>query len=319
MPDTFWPTIAQVSATFAGLVFVGFSIYLGNVSQAMNEVKQALPQAEESIMGLIHVSVWTNLLFYWLPLLLALTYIVGQPVAQIGFVFFLLFFAIALSFVYRLERVTKQMDCLRLSLTNALRVEIASPRKQMWWRIRIGKLVIAFAFLTGGGLYLASLFSFLPSAEELLKHWAMLGLVAGSLFSLIDLAIFRLDNIFFSNLDQLLDRMKEQEHRIRDRMAKVSSDFEELGRLLNDQPNGFRAVYSPYYERLQQSFNLLSREIPSDQPHLRLVQEFFTLGPIISFSEMRDYNAALSELEAGVDDFSSRLEKLRNALQKQRI
>jgi hypothetical protein len=97
MLESFWTTIAQVSATFAGLVFVGFSIYLSNIREATDEIRRHLPESKEVLGSLMYLVVYSNLLFYWLPLLLSLTslaertYLVQMTAAKVVFISFLLF------------------------------------------------------------------------------------------------------------------------------------------------------------------------------------------------------------------------------------
>ena len=64
----FWATMAQVSATFVGLVFVGLSIYLTSIRAAVNEVEADLG-VEERSNRIMFVSVLSNLSFFVLPLI----------------------------------------------------------------------------------------------------------------------------------------------------------------------------------------------------------------------------------------------------------
>ena len=77
MSAEFWSTIAQISATLASLILVGYSIFLGNIYQATQDIGERLADARQVQRGLIQLAVFSNLLNYWLPLVIALSFLLA--------------------------------------------------------------------------------------------------------------------------------------------------------------------------------------------------------------------------------------------------
>jgi hypothetical protein len=198
MTEAFWTTIAQVSATFAGLVFVGFSIYLGNSREATAEVKRRLPESEEVFGSLIYIVVYSNLLFYWLPLLLSLTsltertYPAQLTAAKVVFVGSSLLLLLLFIFIYRLRPTRQQWQSIRNAAQISLnREHIASPsdtaaqqaekaerlqkarwlRRLIWWRMLTGQWLTVGNSLLILGLYFFYLFQ---GMERWLQVWAVI-------------------------------------------------------------------------------------------------------------------------------------------------
>ncbi len=55
--DIIFSLMAQISATFLTVVFVGFSFYLESIRQATDEVKKLVPSVEEAISSIVYVMV----------------------------------------------------------------------------------------------------------------------------------------------------------------------------------------------------------------------------------------------------------------------
>ena len=77
----FWVTIAQISATFTGLVFVGFSIYLKGIREAIDSIDQLFGSnngLQEKSSYLITSLALSNITFLLLPLITALSILSAQ-------------------------------------------------------------------------------------------------------------------------------------------------------------------------------------------------------------------------------------------------
>jgi hypothetical protein len=323
MTEAFWTTIAQVSATFAGLVFVGFSIYLGNSREATTEVKRSLPESEEVFGSLIYIVVYSNLLFYWLPLLLSVTslielaYPAQVAAARVMFLDSSLLSLLLFIFVYRLKPIRQQWQSIRDAAQISLnREHIASPsdtapqqaekaerlqkarwlRRKIWWRMLICQWLTVGNCLLILGLYL---FYLCQGLERWLQLWTVINLGIGVILSLTDLALFRPENVFFANLSRLVEQLESQARETRDLMEALSRPFEKLRSSLSEE---IRA-------NLDLKYQVLRSNIPEGEVSLPLVQEFKELGPIVSWGEIRWYSQGLSLLRGGVKDFAERVAK----------
>ncbi len=333
MTEAFWTTIAQVSATFAGLVFVGFSIYLGNVREATAEVKRGLPESEEAFGSLIYIVVYSNLLFYWLPLLLSLTsltertYPAQVTTAKVVFIRFLLLFLLLSGFAHQLKPVRQQWQRIRNAARISLKKEqLASlsgmlaqqkkaeglrkvrwQRRLIWWRMLTGQWLTAGNHLLILGLYLFYLFG---GMERWLQVWAVINLGMGVTLSLIDLALFQPENVFFANLSRLVELLESQAREICDLMEILSKQFEKMRPSLS-------SLNPETYTDLDGRYKVLRSQIPESGVSLPLVQEFRELGPIVSLAEIRGYSQGLSLLHGGVKDFMERLKRAEELLARQ--
>lgn len=301
MVEAFWTTIAQISATFAGLVFVGFSIYLINIREAMTEVKRSLPEAEEVLGSLIYSVIYSNLLFYWLPLLLSLTSLTERiypaqiTAAKVVFLCSWLLLLLLFGVLYKSRSVRQQWR----NIQNAARCpnpKARKPRSLIWGRMRGGQWLMAGNFLVVLGLYL---FHLLGGGEEGLQIWAIVNLGLGVTFGLIDLALFRPDNVFFTNLDRLIEQIESQARETCDLMETLSKKMEAIQPLLSEETCA----------DLNRRYELLRSQIPKGQISLPLVQEFKELGPIVSLAEIKGYSQGLSLLQEGVKDLMGRVEQ----------
>lgn len=326
--ESFWAIIAQVSATFAGLVFTGFSIYLGNIREATAEVKRKLPESREVSGGLIYIVVYSNLLFYWLPLLLSLTSLTERiypqtTAAKVVFIGSLLLFFLLFCALHKSGDVRQQWQSIRnaarhlnptpaadqhIEQEKAQRLRQAKRlRRQIWCRMRVGRSITAGNLLFILVLYLSHL---LRSIEEWLMIWGIVNLGLGVAFSLIDLALFRPDNIFFTNFDRLVEQLESQARDIRNLMETLSRQFEEM------QPS-LSSLSEETYADLDRRYKVLRNQIPESGTSLSLIQEFRELGPIASVAELRGYGSGLSLLRGGVKDFEERLGQAQEALAEQ--
>ena len=157
------------------------------------------------------------------------------------------------------------------------------------------------------GLYL---FYFFQGLERWLQVWAVMNLGIGVTLSLIDLALFRPDNVFFANLSRLVVLIESQARDIRDSMETLSKQFAEIQPSLSSLGEETRA-------RLNQKYQDLRKHIPEGGDSLPMVQEFRELGPIVSLAEIRGYVEGLSLLLGGVDDFETRIRQAQETLAKQ--
>jgi len=329
MTEAFWTTIAQVAATFAGLVFVGFSIYLGNIREAITEVKRSLPEAEEVLGNLIYIVVYSNLLFYWLPLLLSLTSLTeraypGQvTAAKVVFLGYLVLFLLLFIFIYRLKSIRQQWQSIRNAAQGSLKREHSASRNHtdaqqaekaerlrkarwlrrlIWWRMLTGQW-----FTVGNLLLLGLLYLFFQDTEIWLQVWAVINLGIGVTLSLIDLSLFRPQNVFFTNLSRLVELLESQARDIRDSMETLSKQFAEI------QPS-LSSLGADTYANLDRKYKVLRSQIPESGVSLPLVEEFRELGPIVSLEEIRGYSQGLSLLQGGVKDLIKRIKQAKDSL-----
>ncbi|MEM4725038.1 MAG: hypothetical protein QXP01_08520, partial [Candidatus Hadarchaeum sp.] len=268
-----------------------------------------LPEAEEVLGSLIYTVVYSSLLFYWLPLLLSLTSLTERiypaqiTAAKVVFLCSWLLLLLLFGVLYKSRSVRQQwrniQNAARCSNPKARRL-----RRLIWWRMRGGQWLTAGNFLVILGLYS---FHLLRGGEEGLQIWAMVNIGMGVTLGLIDLALLRPDNVFFTNLDRLVEQLESQAREIRDLMETLSKKMEAIQPFLSEE----------IYADLNRRYELLRSQIPKGRISLPLVQEFRELGPIVSLAEIKGYSQGLSLLQEGVKDLVGRVEQAKGLLARQ--
>jgi hypothetical protein len=120
----------------------------------------------------------------------------------------------------------------------------------------------------------------------------------------MDLALFRPDNVFFTNLNRLVERLESQARETRDLMETLSKQFEKLRPSLSEETCA----------NLDRKYQVLRSQIPEGEVSLPLVQEFKELGSIVCLAEIRGHSQGLSLLQEGVKDLAERVKRARETL-----
>jgi len=327
MKDTYWATIAQLAATFSGLVFVAFSIYLDNLRKAIDEIKLRLPEAKEVLGTSLYIVVLSNLLFYLLPLLLSLVILIEQPypsqvyTARAIFIAILTILLVFFSTLNKHRSIRQEWqsvqnasnhnyhfqaqygDIYRSERKEQMRLA-KSGRRFLHLRMRASRALMLSNFIVLLVLYILLLKT---GSHEWLQIWAITNLGLGVAFSFIDLALFRPENVFFERIDRQIEEFQSQGDEMRNLMTALSPQYSIL------QQQSYLA--SDISSDLSQRFNVLSNQLPPAGIPIPLVQEFIELGPIVTLTEIKGYGHALSQLRGGVIEFERRLKKAFEATQ----
>ncbi len=220
---TFWPTIAQVSATFAALVFVALPLYLGSIHSALTEVALKYP-LEENSSSLVYAAIWSNLSLFVLPLLISLSLILKLEHPQFRVAVSSLVFAglaallVSNVVLYRRRSTRSQLDLLR--------AENHGLGKYSSWRVSLGSLGVGALII---GTWLLFMLLQARAIESLAYSWlkaatlssVFLGLGVG----IFDLAVFNIDNIFFSLSEHFRQKIVDRERFLQAQMEKIEFIF----------------------------------------------------------------------------------------------
>lgn len=302
--STFWSTMAEVSATFVGLVFVGLSLYLAGIRTAVSEMEAELGMEEQS-SRVMFVSVLSNLVFFVLPLIASLSLIaqtrLGTPsLFWLSAIICLLLLGALLCGHENGE--TRQQVKLILSESaqgKALRLRLEYAK----WLLYL--VVLIYVVL------LAAIFGWPPisQAEDWLKGAVFLSIVFGLICGVLDLILFDVDNILFHVSDRARDRLGRMQYDLKTEMQGVeilyhqydavirgSGYQDELLRLMRDpgviamlNPTRIQEQAQAEQVAIRSAYNRLREEIPIDG-EVEIVRQFRTKGKVVTYADMRTLN-----------------------------
>ncbi|RLF81513.1 hypothetical protein DRN32_00730 [Thermococci archaeon] len=324
-PD-FWITIAQVSATFVGLVFVGLSIYLTSIRAAANEVEADLGMVEQS-SRVMFVSVLSNLSFFVLPVIASLSLIAQQSRLDVPNLFWLSSVICLLLYCVLLwgHENNKTRQQVRLILSE--RAE--GSKKLLHWRVEVGKwplyllvpiyIVLLAVILVGQPPIL--------KAEDWLEGVTLFSIALGLSYGILDLILFDVKNILFRVSDRVRGYVERVQHDLQRQAQEVeqlyheyetiiqSHDYqEELERLAHDpriismlSPTGVQEQVQAEQARIRSQYNRLREEIPADG-EAKLVQQIKAKGQILTYAEIKMFREQTECLFRDISSYKDLLE-----------
>ena len=322
MDPTFWSTMAEVSATFVGLVFVGLSLYLGSSRAAVNEM-EAEPGMEEQSSRIMFVSVLSNLAFFVLPLVASLALInrvtpSDHSLFGLSTTVYLLLLG-TLLWGYESPQSRQQV---KLVLSENARGKVLRLRLEyIKWLLYL--IVLIYVLL------LSATFGWLPfsNAEDWLKGLAFFSTVFGLGCGVGDLIVFDVDNILFRVPERVEERLEHTQQELRAVMKEIeglyrkyevlvqSPEYQELLRQMMHNP-GVIAVLNPTRIRgqiqaeqiaIRSTYNRLREEIPAEG-EVEVIQQFRTKGKVVTYADMRILKRQLELLSQEADAFKKLLE-----------
>jgi len=191
MNTEFWSIIAQVSATFVGLVFVGQVFYISNIKDAVEmQIIESYGFVEISTSAMI-LCISTNLILFLYPLLVSLCLITTQSTTN--FVFWEIFWLVILTallyfvtYIYSKTRAQFHIKGINSSTSNLIMS-----------RLKWGQHLIYFGILLVVGLLIQFKLLAITVSEQFLQ-FTVIGLSCIGLgLSAFDLVAFDKKNILF--------------------------------------------------------------------------------------------------------------------------
>lgn len=326
----FWATMAQVSATFVGLVFVGLSIYLTSIRAAVNEIEADLG-VEERSNRIMFVSVLSNLSFFVLPLIASLSLVAQQSRLDIPNPFWLssvicLLLLCVLLWGHENNETRQQV---RLTLSEG----VERSKKLLYWRIKVGKwllylLVPIYVVLLAAILVGPPPFS---KAEDSLEGVTYFSIVLGLSCGILDLILFDVNNILFCVSDRVRERVKRMQYDLQTTMQEVewlyheyetiiqSHEYqEELERLMHDphvilmlSPTRVQEQAQAEQARIHSQYKKLREEIPADG-EAKVVRQIKAEGEIVTYADIKMFREQSKSLFRDISSYKDLLvDKLR--------
>jgi hypothetical protein len=300
----FWITVAQVSATFVGLVFVGFSIYLTGIRRAVDEVKTELGLEEQSTRVMI-VSVLSNLSFFILPLITSLALIAQQRWPDdISITVYFFWFTCALLLCTllwgRYSSTTRQQ--MKLVLSERLGKGMHLRVRSCWW---LYLLVLAHAGLLW--LILTKPFDREAFLRAILQATTYASIVSGLACGIWDLMLFDVDNVLFRVSEKMRDRIKDLNRGLQSQMQHVrflyqkyetglrSPKYEEELNRVKEDPHVSAVLDTAHIrehakaeqDAIHSSYKELCEQIPANCEEADLIQRIRAKGEIITYADLR--------------------------------
>jgi hypothetical protein len=204
---TYWTTLAQVSATFTGLIFVGLVFYLEHINEAIKEVKQKL-QVVETSSSLLNAIVLSSLILFLLPLATSFTFILeGEyPIYRPFFRFLLI-----------VINTCALIVAIVLSLAPGLRLFSSTQNqhlpsiRRVNLRIWFGNVSILFVVLCMFVLIIPQFWFEQGWELSMMKLVSGISIGVGLFLSIFDLRLFDTNHIFFQVTDNVRAVIKVQE------------------------------------------------------------------------------------------------------------
>jgi len=317
---TFWPTMAQVSATFIGLVFVALSIYLESIRSAVREIQSKYPLKENS-SRLMYSAILSNLSLFILPLLASLTLILEQEHPQVQFALSLSVGAILTAIFFLdllLYRSRTAQEQFRL-----LRSESRVSRKLLQSRVLLGAWGLPVTAVTYGGLLFALQSPQAMSwAISLLKIVALLSVVIGLGIGLFDLVVFSPRNILFRISENLRRKTLDRERTLKKRMNKIDYVWTRWRDLASDpqfryrirqtasamglDPDAAERQLDESWEKNASIYNALRTAIPSVE-HCAFAERILSGAEVLTLKELQAMTEEVERLFKVATEFLDRL------------
>jgi hypothetical protein len=207
---TYWTTMAQVSATFTGLIFVGLVFYLEHINEAIKEVKQKF-QVNESSSSLLNTIVLSNMILFSLPLATSFTLILEGEYPAYQLTFRILLLSInSLALIVAIVLIFASGLRLFSSTQNHNLPSVRRVNRRIWFG-SISILVVVVCMFT--------LVFFQFQGERgwelsVMKVISGISIGTGLFLSIFDLQLFNTNHIFFEVTDDLRAIIKVREIQI---------------------------------------------------------------------------------------------------------
>jgi len=307
--------MAEVSATFAALVFAGLAFYLESIREAVSKVEADLGMQEQPSRVMV-VSVLSNLSFFVLPFIASISLIVKEDIPNI----FWLDFAIGCVMVGALLRGFLNKKTLQqVRLTWKIGNRLAS-------RLILGGIGLVL-FVALHYVLLAAILEGLPwfsqisQPVDVLKAVTFCSILLGLACGIIDLILFDTDSILFQVTDRIQERLNrwqrdfhvmvqraEQLHR-KYESTMQSSEF--LAYLEDMKRNASMAMLDPHRIDVQvreeksgirATYNRIHREVPEDC-EAKCIRQFRAKGEIVTYADLRRLKAQKELLSEDIKGF----------------
>ncbi len=328
--------MAQVSATFTGLIFVGLVFYLEHINEAIKEIKQKY-QVVESSSSLLNNVVLSSLILFSLPLAISFTLILEGEYPASNLIFRIIF--LTLNTCALMMSITLTLNPrLRLFSSNLHHLpSIQRVNRRIW----IGNLSVLLVTLS---MFVLIFLRFLgEQGWELsaMKVVAGASIGAGLFISIFDLRLFNTNHIFFEITDNLRAAVKIQEIQIQNicrhtgtlvnnccvlltdkKMAKISiRRAKQEGYPISELPGATEREQKYWKER----FQALRERIP-DQEHLNCTIFLFQRVSVATLKELNDMGEELDFISRNLDNlqdeislYIQKLESYRSDLENQQF
>lgn len=313
---TYWTTMAQVSATFTGLIFVGLVFYLEHINEAIKEVKHRY-QVTETSSSLINNIVLQSMILFSLPLATSFTLILeGEyPIYQSVFrviLLIIIFFALIALRSFRAPELK-----LFSAESNHKRSSVQAVNR----RIKFGSISVLLVALTM--IFMVVIQYVLQTGWELsiMKVLSGFSIGIGLALSIYDLQLFNTNHIFFKIEDDLREIIKVREVQIQNICRHAGVLLNNCCDLLSDKKmirvtvrrakqEGYPVSELPGAAEREQKFwqerfQSLREKIP-EQGHFEC-SDFLYKVSIATLKEISDMGHKLDFIEEEINNFQEEI------------
>lgn len=328
----FWSVIAQVSATFLGLIFVGVSVHLGNIREAIGKAEADLCVAEQSTR-IMFVSVLNSLTFFLMPLIASLSLLAQLSSFDIPeFMWLLLPFVSYLFLIGGLligYRNSKTRAQIRLIFERAIETKELLRKRVIWgeWLMYIFGLLYTGVLIVLVTLKPSSILSWEYGLEILTCFSIFLGLTLG----LLDLYFFQVKNILFEVSDKFWINAENKSRELKWKMLDVDSSYKSYEamvqqnayqKMLDQFPAHLNIFHEKYKELMLNEpgefcsrYNKLREDIPLDHLHqpkpLEQIKEKSGNNGILRYEDITIFRVQsellYTEIKLFLDELAQRL------------
>lgn len=253
MNENFWAIIAQVSATFVGLVFVGQTFHLSSIRDATERLTTSEYGLREKSSKVMIVCVALNLLLFLLPMLISLCLLSVKLGGTLWTWDLFWVFSLPMCFfaIFQFENKYLKSDVMNKETKNS------RTRNLLSRRLIFGKniVLISLALITVL-LFLMTLFN-LPNIEKYFEFITIFLLLTGLAFSVVDLIAFDLKNVLFQT-SEITQKMADA---FTEKITMEMTNIDELYNLYQE------ATESNRYQHWQ---NVRAQEILKIYPSMSL-------------------------------------------------
>lgn len=288
---TFWATIAKVSATFVGLVFIGISIYFSRIKDAIKEMSSYGFKEPPTIFPFM----LSNLIYFIVPFLISIILLSDRTLIT--------FFFLSLIFI---------ISCV-ISIWNFKSIINILSKGKIFRGFIVGFLLILYVLASGivAILVVNDISLFTIDLKPFLKILCFVGLFIGISLTVYDIRLFDKDNIV-SSIDEKISEKFEKHNMLINIAYKKAQDKknELLEKLYNKLSAERKNEYVNYISKKTQSkFKQLENDIETVQNTSSLIEEkgFTTYKEfklLVSRKELRE------QIEQYLDEIDELLKKI---------
>jgi hypothetical protein len=327
---TYWTTMAQVSATFTGLIFVGLVFYLEHINEAIKEIKQKF-QVIESSSTLLNNVVLSSMILFALPLAISLTLILEGEYPTYQFLFRIILLLVdtgALMVTISLSRTPG------MSLFSSNQNDRLPSIKRVNLRILLGNISLLFVIISMYVLILVQFWSEEDWQFSMMKVVAGISIGAGLFLSIFDLRLFNTNHIFFEVTEALKGTIKVREMQLQKMCRHAGVLLNNCCDLLGDKQTykitmrranqeGYPITELPgatEREQLfwQERFQVLRDRIP-DQGHLNCTAFLFQKLRVTTLKELGEMGEEMEYISGELDTFQKEISRYIDRLKEYRL